>query len=92
MNEQQVIVASLAFLIDRLGYRVPGGMELLFLDEKLNSLPPEGQVTVARHADKPGWCLRYIPNRTITVEAREATDDSGSGLVRHTKADDPLGT
>lgn len=89
MQNQQFLLQALAFLIDNFGYRVAGGKELFFADEKIAALGEEGQLQVGRHPDKPGFCVRYFPNRTIDIEGKRVED---GGPIQPAEADDKAGT
>ena len=86
VQNQQLLLQALAFLIDNLGYRIAEGRELFFADEKIAALGGEGQLQVGRHPEKPGFCVRYFPNRTIDIEAVKS-GGTGGGPIQSAQAD-----
>jgi hypothetical protein len=88
LNQQQLLVQALAFLIQNIGYTAKGGRELFFSLQKLQEMSPTGQIQVEQAKD--GFHIRYIHNHTIDVEAIK--DGSVSGLIQHPQADDSTTT
>jgi hypothetical protein len=66
-DQQQALIQTLALVIDRLGYSIPGGKEVFISDEKLTTIPATAQVQVERHPTEPGYCVRYFSNQVIDI-------------------------
>lgn len=84
LNQQQLLVQAMAFLIENIGYTAKGGKELFFSLQKLQEMSPAGQIQVEQV--NGGFNIRYLHNRTIDVEAIK---DDDSRPLQLTKVDDP---
>jgi len=60
-----IILQTLAIFIDKIGYQVDNGKEIFISDKQLESMTKTGQIQVDRHETKPGFVIRYFPNKTI---------------------------
>lgn len=85
---QQHLLTALGLLIRKYGYRADLGYEIYIPDTVLRSVSPEAQIQEQRHPNKPGICVRYLPNLTIQGSVQDEKSSS-NGFLQPPKKNEP---